>query len=528
MIRPGEVVVVGVSGGVDSVCLLHLLHRLNKSLPMVLVAVHVNHMLRGADADRDCAFVRDRCAADGIRFISERIDVASEANKRGLSLEAAGRAVRYQVFREAAQGLQAEYHMPVKVAVAHHKDDLAETVLLNILRGTGVDGLTGMRLTSRSNDRYELIRPLLNVDRAKIEEYCRRHGLDHVEDDTNRDQTYTRNWLRLDLLPKIREQVNPNIAESLATLSGIAGRDRDYLETAAKAAYDRCVVAGDDVDPMMLKAFPQGVFFSQEELRLLHPAILTRLVRTAAENLRTTALDIYAANLFDAERFIREEEQSGKEICLPGGLRLAKNYRWIVFHQAGTLRVSTRQEVAAQAGTTQVTTLQEKAAQDGTTRICTANVPGLTDTIGRESGAGVQHISGQNGGVLIKSFLSGDCEKVEELKNIGYNPLVQYFDAESIDLNRLVLRTRRRGDRFFPLKSVGSKKLKDYFIDNKIPGLLRDEIPVLAIGQDVVWVVGFRIADPYKITDYTKTVLKLQYIGNNMDAVLIARQKAPS
>lgn len=207
MLKNGDTVVIGLSGGADSCALLHFLLSLREKMSLRLIACHVNHMLRGVEADRDETFVRELCKNNGVEFCLLKIDVAAEAKKRKVGTEQCGRDIRYAFFEETAK----EFH--AKIATAHTASDNAETVIFNLTRGCGMRGLGGIPPV-----RNNIIRPLIEVTREEIEEYCRTKGCDFVTDSTNLTKEYTRNKIRLDVIPVLKE-INPSFEQTIAKMS---------------------------------------------------------------------------------------------------------------------------------------------------------------------------------------------------------------------------------------------------------------------------------------------------------------------
>ena len=211
--KRGETVLVGFSGGPDSVCLLHFLHYLAGKKHFDLAAVHVHHGLRGAAADADARFCRDLCKQWDIPFLLYKKNVRALAKKLDLSTEHAARKARYEAFAQAAKKTGA-----CKIALGHHLDDQAETVLLNLLRGTRAEGLCGIPVRRMLNKTTEIVRPLLCITRAEVEEYLQENNLSCVTDQTNFDEVYTRNWIRRELLPML-EKKQPKIRQHLAGMA---------------------------------------------------------------------------------------------------------------------------------------------------------------------------------------------------------------------------------------------------------------------------------------------------------------------
>ena len=252
-------VVLGLSGGPDSVSLFYALRELGFEIH----AVHVDHGLRETAA-RDADFVQKMCADTGVPCRVVTADCAGLAKELGMTTEEAGRKIRYEAFCEEADRIREAGH-DVKIGVAHNADDQAETVLFRLMRGTGPDGLAGMA-HKRFEGGHEVIRPLLDVTRAEIEAYCRANDLEYMTDETNEVPGYTRNSIRLELLPFMREKYNANISEALCRLAAIAGEDKDYLQQQTEAAYEQCL---------------RGSVLDRSSLLEFHPSIRRRVMMKA-------------------------------------------------------------------------------------------------------------------------------------------------------------------------------------------------------------------------------------------------------
>lgn len=317
LIDQGEHIVIGLSGGPDSVCLFHVLKQLAEEMEFSLYAVHVNHKFRPGAAEEDQAYTEELCRKEGIPCFTYIYDCKVLAEKLGLSSEEAGRMARYEAFGKTADSL-VEKGVPrekIKIAVAQNADDQAETVLLRLLRGTGPDGLAGMAY-KRSDGKQMIIRPLLDVWRKDIEAYCRQQQLSPHIDKTNLQPVYTRNKIRLGLIPYLKETFNPNISEALFRLSTIAGQDKDYLWECAEKAY------GD-------LSLEDGCSLELHGLKELHPAVRSRVIMKAFQQAGLSQ-DITAAHLEAAERLL-EEGKTSKTLDFPEGFVMKLQYEKVQF-----------------------------------------------------------------------------------------------------------------------------------------------------------------------------------------------------
>ncbi len=234
LISKGEHIVIGLSGGPDSVCLFDVLYSLRSEFEFSLFPVHINHGLRGSASDEDQIYCEELCASRGLKCEVFSFDCAEEARCRKITCEEAGRDFRYNSFEEIARKVGAH-----KIAVAHNADDRAETVLLRMIRGTGTDGLAGIRHKRVLTETIEVIRPILDIYRSDIEAYCDETGIDPRHDDTNDEPLFSRNRVRLELIPLLEDEYNPKIKESLNRIATSAAEDSDYLKKEAKEALEK-------------------------------------------------------------------------------------------------------------------------------------------------------------------------------------------------------------------------------------------------------------------------------------------------
>lgn len=444
MISQNDKIIVAVSGGPDSICLLHILYKLKEIFNITLYAAHLNHCLRGDEADKDEEYVKEFCNKLGIECFTKKIDINKLSKERGISSESAGREARYEFFDELLKKLEAQ-----KIALAHNANDQAETVLMRIMRGTGMEGLVGIKPV-RSNI---FIRPLINIKRENIEKYCKENNLNPRIDKTNLESIYTRNKIRLELIPYLQKNFNKDIINVLNRLADTIIIDNDYLDKISKEKYNTYC------ENKAGKVIIYKGAFSEEK------AILNRIIRKAINNLKGNLYDIekiHIKNLIELQKC-----NTGKKINLPNGI--------IAFNNYGDIDL----------------TLGEKFR----------NKPDNDEYI--------LYIDREN---IIESFnlkVSLRLINKDEKINFKENSFVKYFDFDSAPKN-IYLRTRRNGDKFTPLGMKGSKKLKDLFIDLKVPKGERDTIPIIVFDDEIVWIVGYRISEKYKINKNTKKILEIK------------------
>ena len=446
MIEKGDKVLAAVSGGADSVCMLHILNRLKNDLGFSLACAHVNHGLRGEAADKDESFVKDLCEREGIPFYSQRFDVAAIAAERKLTVEEAGRYVRYKFFDELRQ----KYGFD-KIATAHNKNDNAETVLMRIIRGTGIDGLSGIDYVRGDG----VIRPVLDVSRKEIEEYCKVYSLSYCTDATNADNDYTRNKIRNQLIPYIEKEFNSAVTDSLVRLSANADEDSHFLKGYAKRLFERLGSPLPNRKPNCLHI---------ESLRMLDKSIATRVVKLAAER---SCKDVKLERCHMESIFELLDKPTGASIDLPQKLRAEIAYGWLTF----------------------LGPEDEKKILEN-------------DDFFAEISVGES--------VFIDSL--GKSISIRE-ESVPYQcrPNEIAADLDKIGNKLLFLRSRREGDKIVFFADGRTKKIKKIFIDDKIPQKDRNKIPLLATGDEIIAIAGSRVNEKYKITKDTERMLVIEY-----------------
>ena len=451
LINYGDGIIVGISGGYDSVCLLHILYSISFEFNLKLYAVHINHMLRGEEALRDENFVKSFCNSLNIDLHVKKIDIAKKAKDDKISLEEAGRNARYEEFNRVAR-----QKCVTKIAVAHSRNDQAETILMRIFRGTGLDGLKGIEYK-----RDNIIRPLLDVDRSQIENYVHDNGLEAIIDSSNLHTDYFRNRIRLNVLPEINSAVGSNITENLLRLSKIVVTDDDFLRYNAEIYYEKCIIAKKEgyIELALL------------ELTQMHQAMRSRVLRMAILS-SSGSLNGLGYTHIDKLLWLIEKGQTGARVDIPHGMLAVKTYKSLIIK---------RQEIENKVS------FEQKLEISGRTYISNISATITTQIINFETNASCNEFVNKNKTEYIKFF---DFRKLEMKTN-------------------LVVRNRQDGDIFKPINSNGTKKLKEYFIDNKIPREERDRFPLIAINKEIIWIIGNKTSDNYKVTDNTNSVLMI-------------------
>lgn len=451
MIEAGESVAVGVSGGADSMCLLHILNSLKEKYGIKLVAVHVHHGIRGDGADRDATFVEEYCSKEKIPFHLFRYDVPTLAKEWAMSCEETGRKVRYEAFEQV---LEKECEGKGKIAVAHNADDCAETVLLNLFRGSGIRGLTGIQPV-----RDKIIRPVLCLTRNEIEQYNRENSIEYVTDETNLTEEYTRNKIRLGIMPVITKEINDKAREHINMTAESLGLIDDYMVFQCEQVFKQLVQERD------------GLYIDEAGFKNLHQAMKWQLVKGCLYKVAGRAKDITRSHMEDVINLFNM--QVGKQINLPYGMVAKKQYESVI--------ITKRQDDSGS---------QAHIDEEGREVI---NIDG----------------AGTYKGCIKKQYIElAVDEDVFKEEIFNENQYTKWIDCDIIKFN-LQLRTRRQGD-YIVLDSDGSrKKLKDYFIDKKIPKEERDNVLLVANGSEIVWVIGYRLSGAYKVRDNSRNVFKL-------------------
>lgn len=448
---PGPIV-VGVSGGVDSVCLLHVLASIRHETGIELHAAHLNHKLRGAESDADAEYVAELCGDLGINVTIESRSVKRYRARRRCSLEEAAREVRYNFFREVLDSVGAD-----AVAVAHTANDQAETILMHLIRGTGLSGLVGMRpsvgLALRNGRYLTIVRPLLEVTRGETLSYCVAHGLKPREDSSNRSLAHLRNRVRAELLPLLGEY-NPSIIRTLCRSARIFAEDMAYLDDIVRQAFDEAV-----------EETAEGLALDNQRLMGLHPAVRSRLIRAVLARMIGSPKDIELDHIEGIMSVL--SEPAGKEFNLPHGLTFYGDY--------GKSVISRGENPGSPI-----------PSLDGEVSL---TVPGETTF----------------GGWRIETRVFDGKPRI-----FGQDHLAAQMDLDAVG-TRLHIRSRRAGDRFHPLGMSQPKKLKDFMIDSKIPRSWRDDIPLVCNPDRIVWVVGWRIDDRARVTDSTHRTVEIRF-----------------
>jgi len=443
MFNKGDKVIVAVSGGPDSTCLLYILNEIKDKIGITLVGAHLNHCLREGDAQKDELYAKNTCESLNIEFYSKTVDVHKIADQNNLSCEMAGREERYKFFKELLTSLNAN-----KVALAHNANDQAETVLMRIMRGTGIEGMVGIKPI-----RDEIyVRPILHLSRKEIEAYCDENGISPRIDKSNLENIYARNKVRLELIPYMEENFNKDIIRTLNRMSDTVKKDNDYLMEISQKEFDKhCEIEG------------LRVIINKNAFKL-HEAILSRIVREA---LLKVNHDLYNFEKVHITSVIKLQSQdTGKSIMLPANIIVENCY--------GNIHIYARGKTAYYNSNQYSLNINEKNIIHPLNLVIEMDVKSKSQD------------------TLFKG--------TDYIKNFDYDKI----------LGPIILRYREDGDKFMPLGMTGNKKIKDLFIDLKIPKSKRNEIPLICFGNDISWVVGYRVSEKFKVSRDTKNILRIR------------------
>lgn len=463
-------VIVAVSGGADSLCLLHLLRQCAADLNMTLVVATLDHSLRGDAGAADASFVASLARQWALPVRQARRDVGALVQTHRFSVEEAARRVRYSFLAETAREVNAH-----TILTGHHADDQAETILLHLIRGSGMAGLQGMRAvtplgashvlpTERPATDRVIVRPLLPFSRQAIEDYCQQHGLEPREDATNAEVSYTRNRIRHEVLPLL-EQLNPGIRQALAQTGAIIESDYTKLSRLADAALARATIETSSGTLHLDVAAFQAADISLQR----------GMLRAAVHQLSTPTTEIGFVTL-EAARNLAMHGTTGQQATLPDGITLHIAYNTLILQRPDA--PSSRPNWPLLPSGTSLT----------------VNVPGITPMPeGRWR--------------LVTRWLS-DGEDPAEFHN---RPFTATLDIPQNAM--LHLRNRQPGDRFMPLGMAGkSQKLKETLINARIPAALRDELPILTVNHEIAWIIAgnaSRVAEPFAIRKESQKKLLL-------------------
>jgi len=443
LLNQGDRLVVGVSAGVDSMVLLHLLNACRQTFNLSLIVTYVNHGIRPKEPEKEADFVQKECERLHLPFECGTFN-AKEFQRLGkFSLQEAARRLRFHFFEQILQKYDAQ-----KIALGHQADDQVETVLLRLMRGAGLQGLKGI-LPIREG---KVIRPLLEVWRHEIEAFATKNNIPYLIDSSNLKEDYLRNRLRLSLIPLLEKEYQPNLKKILLRTSAILREENDYLEKEAEKIYQNMVEGKGD-----------ALMFQYPVYRSLHPAIQWRVIRKMLRR-------IYGEEKEDLEvsQMFKKLKQPSPSFLLelPFGVCFEKRYDRVLLRKG--------------KGET-VPPFEIELISPGRTYI---------EEIGKE--------------VVIE-----EIEKEDKFLSFNESSHASFLDYQKLQFP-LKIRNFRPGDRFQPLGVKGTQKLKEFFIDHKVPRFERPKVPVLISGEMIAWIIGYRIDERVKVNEKTERILKVK------------------
>ncbi|MBE0478344.1 tRNA lysidine(34) synthetase TilS [Candidatus Aerophobetes bacterium] len=441
MLSKDSRIVVGVSGGPDSTALLHLLCRLRKKYNLTLFAAHLNHGIRAIEAKEDEKWVKVFTRELEVPLTVDVMDVPVLAKEKGASLETVAREVRYNFLEHLASKVQAD-----KIAVGHTASDQVETVLMRLIRGSGIDGLSGIAPV-----RGKVIRPLIRTFRWEIEKYCQIYNLSPRKDSSNEDAQFLRNKIRLELIPYLCTHYNPRVVEALYRSADLLEVDKDFLDKFTQKI-ERKIIK---------KKTGREIVVNGRTLFKLHLCLQRRVIRQILEKLKG---DLEGIEYSHIEQILNLKEAEGSKLTyLPGKLTVLRQYDELIL---------------------------KKGEEKLSAFFSYLNVPGETK---------VPELT-----MIFKAKILSK-PPARFLKNSHQ----AFFDLDKIP-GSLYVCPRREGDKFVPLGMKEKKKIKDFFIDMKVPRFERDKIPILFSEGEIVWIVGYRIDDRFKLSEDSKKILHVK------------------
>ncbi|MFQ6066450.1 MAG: tRNA lysidine(34) synthetase TilS [bacterium] len=478
MLASNTKLVVAVSGGPDSATLLHVLFKLGPKYNLRLWVAHLNHGLRGREADLEAEWVKKFAFKLGIPVISDTFNVSALAKEKKLSLEEAARRARYNFLEEVASQMGAS-----KIALAHTASDQAETLLMRLMRGSGLDGLSAIPPV-----RNKIIRPLIEVFRGEIQDYCRENNFQPCLDSSNRETSFLRNRVRLNLIPYLSREYGDKIEDVLFQTTNLLRQDSEYLKKETERVFKS----------VLEKKTDEELVFNEQKLSCLHPALQRRVIRRAIEKIKGNLRGITFDHIVSILKLYQTKQS--KQLDLPHSL--------VIRHRYGNLLIRKGKEKSL--------TFVRNLVIPGTTKLTELNLALDTELISITPGIsfhkdGQKKLEGQfiSSGRLSTHFPLASTDELKSCQIADFPEREAWFDFNKLE-SPLFLRTREKGDRFHPLGMAGSKKVKDFFIDLKIPSEQRKRVPLL-IGKDkVVWIVGYRIDQRFKVDEDTRAILKVK------------------
>ncbi len=467
MISRGDKVVAGISGGADSICLLFLLCEIRKKIGIELRVVHVDHGIR-KEASEDAEYVRSCCERWNVPFKLVHEDVPLMASKWGMSEEEAGRRVRYEAFEKEADEWAGVSGGNIKIAIAHNMNDNAETILFRLFRGTGLKGLTGIPYTRKTGGGYEIIRPLLGIQRSEIEEFLEDKGIRWVSDATNDEDVYSRNRIRHNIIPEA-EDISRGAVKHINETALMLTETEDLLLGLEEECLKECRMENPVIED---KPGTAVIGLRIDQLEKYHIAIKKRVILACLSEVTGGGKDVGSLQTDQVLELMARPEN--RKIDLARGVSAFREYDSIFICAKGE----------------------------------------SSDFGGSDDDNLRGHLETES--FTLQEIISENPMFIENLHREGIsNEYTKWVDYDKID-GQIEVRSRRTGDHFLTRKQdgfYGRKTVKEYMIDQKIPSRLRDSIPVIASGSKCIWLVGYRLSDDVMITDNTTKVMKLRWVA---------------
>ncbi|MFP4372418.1 MAG: tRNA lysidine(34) synthetase TilS, partial [Halanaerobium sp.] len=441
---------LAVSGGPDSLAMLDLFYRFKNDFELEIAAAHLDHMFRD-ESKSEADFVEAFAKKKEIQFFRRQVNLPEIIKNKNLSAEAAARKERFKFFKEIID----KYNFDL-LALAHHRDDQAETVLLNLFRGSGLKGLSGIKKAAEFNG-IQIIHPLLKFKKKEILNYCYQNNLEPRFDSSNQKSIYSRNVIRNEIFPIVEQKINNKAREVIARSSNLLEAENDFLEHLAAKEYKKIIKEKND----------KKIIIDFKKFKNIEQVLQRRIYRQIYDQLNDNLEDLYLDHIFEIEKLINDKK-TGRGVDIASGIRVEISYSSLVFLKKAKLQTKAVNKIKLEL-------VAETKIDEN--RSFTAEI------------------------VNINDFTFSD------------NPQQAAFDYERINLP-LFIRNRKAGDKFVPLGMKGHKKVKDILIDKKIPKYEREQLLLLVDAEDnILWLVPHKISDEYKITQETDKVLilKLKY-----------------
>ncbi len=459
LIEEGDHIVLGLSGGADSMCLFSILLEMKNEMKFDITAVHVNHMIRGEEADEDQRFVESICEKTKVKCVSYKIDCKEWATNYKISVEEAGREIRYNAYKDTSMEIIRKSLMfcNVKIVTAHNLDDQAETIMMKLIRGASIDGIAGIDYIRNIDSKIQLVRPLLCVEKHEILSFCDENKVPYKHDKTNDESDYTRNKVRLELIPFIKENFNKNFARALSNNMESVKKDREYIWARME----------EDFKALLVEARPGEIFLDRQKLANTNKAVRTRIIIKAFHvlNLRKNIGQVHIHNL---DEKILDSTWTGL-VQFPNGYmgevlgRKVRLYNENMFDKKKNSQSLNKKDKPRIA--------------------------------------------------VMTSKLDTYEYKENEIA-LDYDLFIEENSTIKESVRQLSVRTRESGDYIYMKNAEGRKKIQDIFVDQKVPREERDNIWMVALGKEIIWIpkciIRERVTGKYKLSEKTQKVLILK------------------